>query len=248
MNCKKCGTLIKNDSNICDVCGEKVDLNQPNFQYELESSYKVELEKDNEKASMWIALSIILLVAAGIAFAVFNRCDECPTCETNNESNMATTSSKIKLSGYNVILSDNYKYTVEGNTMYISDKTDNWGASLYIIDGTMATLATKLEKMKETMILDGYTLNKVEEKIINNNKFLVIEGIKMNTHVLFALTGAGKEEVGVCVLEIYNIDEIFDYDVLNDLAPTLNNVKFDNPPLSVTIKDYDLTRFSLFTK
>lgn len=247
MNCKKCGALLEENNKICKNCGTNNE-DKPNFRYQKSEPKQVVIMPNDKKTTMWMAVGIMVLAAIGIAYAVFNRCEACPTCEDLTPTNLATTSYKIKLSGYDVILKDSYKYAVEGNTLYVSDAKDNWGLSLYVVEGTYKSLLERQEKLEENMTLDGYTIKEMTEKTINNHQFLIIEAERTSTKALFALTAVTDAEVGVIVAQIYNITNIYDYSTLEEMAPTINALKFNNPPLSVTIKDYDLSRFSLFTK
>jgi len=145
-----------------------------------EKSIEEIIAKNNRKPNVAFIVTLILLIIS-IALNVIlflNKGEENTTPDgTGNEIALK----KIYYENYSMNVDYNWIYTM-GDELVFNDKSENWGASLQIINADYAVFAENKDGFND--ILNNYALEMTSktEKVVNNKTLYIFSG-KYNSYI-----------------------------------------------------------------
>lgn len=145
-----------------------------------------------------------------------------------NTTKTPTTSSKstynVVLGSYVVKVPSNYKYELQGNTIYMTNEADTLLINMEIEEYPYSTVVAKKSEFTELMKQGGATIVKEEEKTINGTRCIVYEATLSGENFIIALVDVGSKYTAL-VQVVKDDYKTYDYDGLEDAVSIAASVE-----------------------
>lgn len=260
--CKGCGAAvneqnaqnnIESNPNTFNNVNQPMNMGQPMNNYNNGTTYQPSYptqQKNNSTKYILIGIGAVILI--GIVILIFILTGKKGTVTNPNEdlNNGGTTvvnntsTYKVNFSNFTFNIPNDYVYTTKNNMMLLSDSSGTWAAAVGVLDGaSYSQLFINKNSIQKSLISNGYSSSAAVEKTLKGRSFITVETSKNNNNVLVAYSDAGMNMIfGV---EIYTVNNDYDYNVLEKVADILNDAKYNATSNSITtteIIDFNIVK------
>ena len=178
-------------------------------------------------------VSVLLVTLAVVGLLnLINNDNNINENNTNNNSNINETSTyKVNFKGFTFNIPTNLIYQANDDYLLIGDEDSTWTTSVEVISGVYSQLLNNKGQLQSIYQKLGYEAGSAAEKTINGNSYITIELSKSGTNALLGLTKANS--MYVFGLTILNVDNEYDYEILESLSSILNSATYTGESNSI---------------
>lgn len=145
-----------------------------------------------------------------------------------------------KAGKYTFKIPTEYKYDKLDSGVIIYDTKGTWRIYIKASPGSYDNMASAKVSIEESLKTESINVVSIKESKIGDKNHLIIETSKNLVNRLMAFVNAGNDHV--FYIEIVNVDNNFNYDILEVADDIINNVEFDQKESYVeTIPTNDIT-------
>ena len=251
MNCTKCGAPLMEGDQFCKACGTPVTApvtpnnfqpqqpmemvnqqpmqpNMPVNQNGYQNNYNQQPKQNSPVKYIVIGIvAVVVIVIVGIIIInlIKNKSGSGsgPSISDNPGTNQTVNKTyKVNLNGFTFAIPDNLLYDVSNGTLRIGDEDNTWVAQIEMNEGSFAQLKARKNQLRSQMEKIGYGCSDAVEKTVKGVEFITMEISYGGQNALAALTKANS--MYLVAVTILNVDNEFDYDLLNTIAPIIDSV------------------------
>lgn len=192
---------------------------------------------------LFIIIGVIVVVVIGVLayFAFGNKSGSASSNNTTNNSGTTIDSTpvasnsfyKVNYGGFTFSVPDNMQYFEGDGYLIISNRENTWEAGLQVLEGSFDVIKSKINQIGSIMSNQGYTVNNVQNKTYNGVNFITMEAVIEGTNQLFVY--AKLNSMYFAGLNIINIDNEYDYDLLNDIASVVKNATYNSESNNIKV-------------
>ena len=158
-----------------------------------EKSIEEIIAKNNRKPNIAFIITLILLIIS-IALNVLLFINKKEDANSGADSTLEGTKTKtVYYNGYSMNVDYNWIYT-EGSELVFNDKTENWGASLKVVDADFDAFTANKDSFNEILNKNTLEMTSKNEKTVNNKTLYIFSGKYNNfiTDVIISDLGDGN--------------------------------------------------------
>ena len=214
--------ILQVDTNVPTV-GEEVPKGKKKF------SLKILNIKTFSRRFVVIAVVIALLIGGVIGSLVFGKQVYTPGI-TNNKTTKVTIkhvadgkNNVTYVGKYTYKIPDAYDYDKSDGGVVIYGGSDEFRILIKSISGNYEQIANAKESIKKSLEVADITVASIVETVLNENRYVAIEGTYGPRNRLYAFTQGNYEDI--FYIEIVASDNKFDYDALALADDIINNVE-----------------------
>ena len=130
-----------------------------------------------------------------------------------------------KAGSFTYKIPEDYIFDKTDNGVLIYDKGGTWRIFIKDADGSYDNMASAKVSIEESIKTEGINVVSIKESKINDTNHLLIEASKNLINRLIAFIDAGNDHV--FYIEIVNLDNNFNYELLNIADDIAKNAVFD---------------------
>lgn len=214
---------------VGDASNTTTVLEEPNKK----KKFKLNIQKGSKNVpkNLMIIVAIIFLVVGVLLGKAFFSKNYCSTNVGQNRS--VVFKNKVKyvsdgknnttnVGGYTYKIPEGYIYDKSDGGLLIYDDADSFRIYIKTDAGLYTDLTGAKNSIRATMVENGVNVENVRELKSNDVEFLIFETITRLNNRIIAFADAKEDHV--FYLEIVNVNNGFDYDVLDIAADILKNV------------------------
>ena len=174
---------------------KELDLNAEPAKEESKEEKSIEeiIAKNNRKPNIAFIITLILLIIS-IALNVLLFINKKEDANSGADSTLEGTKTKtVYYNGYSMNVDYNWIYT-EGSELVFNDKTENWGASLKVVDADFDAFTANKDSFNEILNKNTLEMTSKNEKTVNNKTLYIFSGKYNNfiTDVIISDLGDGN--------------------------------------------------------
>lgn len=213
---------------VGDASNTETVLEEPNKK----KKFKLNIQKGSKNVpkNLMIIVAIIFLVVGILLGKAFFSKNYCSTNVGQNRS--VVSKNKVKyvsdgknnttnVGGYTYKIPEIYTYDKSDGGLFIYDEADSFRIYIRTDAGLYTDLTGAKNSIRATMVENGVNVENVRELKSNDVEFLIFETITRLNNRIIAFADAKEDHV--FYLEIVNVNNGFDYDVLDIAADILKN-------------------------
>lgn len=213
---------------VGDASNTETVLEEPNKK----KKFKLNIQKGSKNVpkNLMIIVAIIFLVVGILLGKAFFSKNYCSTNVGQNRS--VVSKNKVKyvsdgknnttnVGGYTYKIPESYTYDKNDGGLLIYDEADSFRIYIRTDAGLYTDLTGAKNSIRATMVENGVNVENVRELKSNDVEFLIFETITRLNNRIIAFADAKEDHV--FYLEIVNVNNGFDYDVLDIAADILKN-------------------------
>lgn len=198
------------------------------------SKFKIKIPKGSKnvpKVLLFIVGIIFLVIGILIGNMFFSK----NYCSTTSKPSVVSSDTKFVSDGKNNVtnvgtitytIPEDYIYDKNDNGILIYEKNDTFRIYIQGVSGSYENISGAKNSIRETLRNNNYTINGVKELKSFDVEFTVFEATTNLVNRMLAFADAS--EGFVYYIEIVNINNTFDYDILEVVADIIKNAKFES--------------------
>ena len=208
--------------------------------------------KKSSKAPLFIILGVVgvIAVVAAVFFGIkLLGNDSNGDVNNNGIANVPenTSTYKVNYNGFTFKVPTDLVYQVENNSFILGDEDNTWVSSISVIEGSFNNLANNKSNIQQNYQKQGYTASSAVEKNINGLEFITIEVTVSGQNALLAYAKANSMYIFGIIT--YNLDNEFDYNLLETTAKVLKSAEYTGESNSIkTNIDIDMENIKELAK
>lgn len=223
---------------VGDASNTETVLEEPNKK----KKFKLNIQKGSKNVpkNLMIIVAIIFLVLGVLLGKAFFSKNYCSTNVGQNRS--VVSKNKVKyvsdgknnttnVGGYTYKIPDAYTYDKSDGGVLIYDENDTFRIYIRTNEGLYTDLTGAKNSIRASMAENSVNVENVRELKSNDVEFLIFETITRLNNRIVAFADAKNDHV--FYLEIVNVNNSFDYDVLDIAADILKNATFEETTTSM---------------
>ena len=171
----------------------KEEVKEEKVEEKEEKSIEEIIAKNNRKPNIAFIITLILLIIS-IALNVLLFINKKEDANSGADSTLEGTKTKtVYYNGYSMNVDYNWIYT-EGSELVFNDKTENWGASLKVVDADFDAFTANKDSFNEILNKNTLEMTSKNEKTVNNKTLYIFSGKYNNfiTDVIISDLGDGN--------------------------------------------------------
>ncbi|MBQ7136713.1 MAG: zinc ribbon domain-containing protein [Bacilli bacterium] len=200
-------------------------------------------KKNNNTAIIIVGVVIAVAIFAAILTGMLllnkdnsGKSDTPPAVNTEKpdvptEPTPAKSNYTVKSNGFTFKVPDNLIYQESEDALSLMNEEETWLANIISLEGSYSQIAKAKNDIKSNFVAEGYEVESVEEETIAGKKCLLIELTVDGTNVLLGYTAANS--MYIFGFEIYDINNEFNYDVLEEISPILDSAEYNGESHSI---------------
>jgi len=208
-------------------------------------------KKDNSKAIIIVGVIIAVAIFAGIITGMLllnndkNTSKEPENVVTNKDEPVEPTPAKstytVKSNGFTFKVPDHLIYEESDGILALMDEEETWLAGISSMEGNFAQLVKYKNQIKSNLVAEGFDVENMSEPTIDNVQYLLFEISADDENILIGYTSANS--MYVFGVEIYDVNNEFNHDVLEELAPVFESAEYNGESNSMDAAiDIDLNK------
>ncbi len=225
-----------------ETVGEANSANIPLESPNKKKGFKFSIKKGSKNVpkNLMIIVAIIFLVIGILLGKAFFSKNYCSTGVSQNKSVVSKNkvkyvsdgkNNKTNISGYTYKIPENYTYDKSDGGVLIYDENDTFRIYIRTNEGLYTDLTGAKNSIRASMAENSVNVENVRELKSNDVEFLIFETITRLNNRIVAFADAKNDHV--FYLEIVNVNNSFDYDVLDIAADILKNATFEETTTSM---------------
>ena len=262
MNCKKCGNPLEENDQFCKNCGAPVT------EVSAQTNYGP-TPKNSTLKFVLIFLGVAIFIASAIiGIAIMKAAEEDKDdVKTSKKKEVVVTEKDkdyeeedeeiltpptkstytVKSNGFTFKIPTDlvYETTNEGGneTISIGDEDGTWMLTITPIQGSYNQMLANKNQLQSLMIQEGYNVSEIVEKTYGGMPFIVMEISEGGQNGLLTISKANS--MYVFLSTAVNIDNEFDYDMLEEVADILRTAEFNSETTNMkTVEGLNLDEIS----
>lgn len=175
-----------------------------------------------------IGMFLVLILGIFMGSVLFSRnvCSVAPRKQEVNNKVVADGKNNVTRSGdYIYKIPESFKYDKTSNGLLIYSEDSTWRIYIRNEIALYDNLAEAKTSIKESLNTQNITVNDIKEMKINNKNYVTIEGTTKTVNRLIAFTSGDNDNV--FFIEIVDVDNNYNYDLLEVAQDIINNAKYD---------------------
>lgn len=196
--------------------------------------FKIKIPKGSKNVPK-VLLLVVAVIFLVIGILIGNMFFSKNYCVTTSKPSVVSSNTKFVSDGKNNVtnvgaitytIPEDYMYDKRDNGILIYEKNDTFRIYIQGVSGSYETISGAKNSVRETLRNNNYTINGVKELKSFDVEFIVFEATTNLVNRMLAFADAG--EGYVYYIEMVNINNTFDYDVLEVVADIIKNAKFES--------------------
>lgn len=253
--CKNCGATVEKE--VAQPVGQPMSfgqsnmmggVNQPVVNPMTNNSYinnsqpvtNITQKKKNNTAIIIVGAIIAVAIFAAILTGILlsgkdkeNTKEPINGVETppKQEPTPAKSNYTVKSNNFTFKIPDYLIYQNQGDMISLMDEEETWLAAIGVIEGNYSQLVKYKNNIKSNIEKEGYELIKMSEKNVDDVNYLLFEINLLGQNALIGYTAANS--MYVFCFEIYDINDEFNYEVLEELSPIFSSAVYSGESNSI---------------
>lgn len=209
-------------------------------------------KKNNNLKYILIGVGVVIIVAIITLVLVFafsskdnnKKTDTDDTVVNNNVDNNDNNSNyTVNYNGFTFKIPTNLVYETGAKALLLSNEEGTWVTSIEVLEGSYNQILSQKNQLQSIYQQQGYTASQAVEKNIGGMAFITLEISAGGTNALLGIAKANS--MYFFGTTVYNIDNEFDYDVLEDVSSILSSAELNPDTNNISsFENIDLSQIS----
>lgn len=225
-------------------------VQQPTYEQPVSQAQPSQPAKKENKTGMYIAIAIIVVaIIAGIVACVAmltgpnkGQTPE-PVIGTETQSNTQQTQEvekevptyKVNYNGFEFKIPSDVTYEKTDKYIAFTNDDGEWLIVLETIEMPFANFERNKSKFADILSEQGYEVENVQEKDYNDKNIITMEVSANSANFLFCIAEADENNTFGAYL--YDVDEIINYDIIDELTPIIKTAKYKGATNNMSIEN-----------
>ena len=193
-------------------------------------SLKIFKKKTLPRNLVLILLGVVLVIGILIGSTLFGKQVYTPSTNTQKKvtiQHVADGKNNTTYAGKFIYKIPNaYDFDKTDNGILIYGPNDEYRLFIKAVEGSYEDIANAKDSIAKSLGNIKITVNKINESVIDNNKYVVIEATTVTRNRLYAVRDGSNDHV--FYLEIVTPDSSYNYDAIDVANDIINNVEFND--------------------
>lgn len=186
--------------------------------------------KNNNAKPILIGIGVAVLGAI-VLFLVLGKSNTgeiLGTGSKNNDGSIVNTNStyKVKFKGFTFKIPTNLVYEQKEDYIIVGNEEDTWATMIEVFKGSFNQLQANKSQIQSNYQRQGYIASEAIEKTLQGVNYITVELSKNGANYLIGYAKANS--MNVIVIDAFNIDNEFDYDLLKKMSSIISTAEFDD--------------------
>ena len=179
--------------------------------------------KKSNFAIKLIFIGLAVVIVGLIAFLAVSLLGNKSGSNGTNVSQSTTKTYKVNYDNFTFSVPDNLVYDIRNDLLYIGDEDGTWMVQFEIVEGSFSQLVANKSLLQQTFQQSGYSVTPAVEKKLAGVDYITLEVGVDGQNMLAAC--ARLNAMYLVGLSVYNVDNDFDYSVLEKMASIINSAE-----------------------
>lgn len=182
----------------------------------------------NKNVLVGVGIVLVIAVMAVVIFLGKSMLDGNSSNGGSGSSMPATTLSgsayKVNMGGFTFSIPDNYVYEAEAGALNIGDSAGTWVVEIGVASGNYSQVKANRSQLRGAVQQSGYSATDAKVQTLGGVEFITLELQMSGMNVIMAY--AELNSMYTAAIAAYNLDNEFDYSLLENIAPTISSASY----------------------
>lgn len=207
-------------------------MNYSNTQSSWSNSYNsvdYNQQKPNNKKKLIIigAIVLVVVILVVVLILVFTNKDN----DGGAIGNVSTYT--VNYSDFELSIPDNLLFEYSDGSLLLADQEETWVARMDIIEGTYSQLQSNVNRIQATLQQQGLNSTNIKEQNLGGVDYITMELSYQGQNEIAGFTSINS--MYIAVIEAYSVDNDFNFDILEQIAPVISSAKYNAGTNNISI-------------